>query len=68
MHSAGKEINEKNVKAVLKGAGADVDDGRVKALIASLDGIDKLDISILLEVKKIGLRVPIKGEIKLRMN
>ena len=40
LHSAGKEINEKNVKAVLKGAGADVDDGRIKALIASLDGID----------------------------
>ena len=40
LHSAGKEINEKNVKAVLKGAGADADDGRIKALIASLDGID----------------------------
>jgi len=40
LHSAGKEINEKNVKAVLKGAGADADGGRVKALIASLDGID----------------------------
>tara|TARA_B100001115_G_scaffold158621_1_gene131841 strand:+ start:10861 stop:11163 length:303 start_codon:yes stop_codon:yes gene_type:complete len=40
LHSAGKEINEKNVKAVLKGAGVDSDDGRVKALIASLDGID----------------------------
>ena len=40
LHSAGKEINEKNVKAVLKGAGADADSGRVKALIASLDGID----------------------------
>tara|TARA_B100001123_G_C15280581_1_gene1013860 strand:- start:298 stop:603 length:306 start_codon:yes stop_codon:yes gene_type:complete len=40
LHSAGKEINEKNVKAVLKGAGADADAARVKALIASLDGID----------------------------
>ena len=40
LHSAGKEINEKSVKAVLKGAGVDSDDGRVKALIASLDGID----------------------------
>jgi len=40
LHSAGKEINEKNVKAVLKGAGVDADGGRVKALIASLDGID----------------------------
>ncbi len=40
LHSAGKEINEKNVKAVLKGAGADADASRVKALIASLDGID----------------------------
>ncbi|HET6398449.1 MAG TPA: 50S ribosomal protein P1 [Candidatus Thermoplasmatota archaeon] len=40
LHSAKKEINEANVTAVLKGAGLDVDTGRVKALVAALDGAD----------------------------
>lgn len=40
LHSAGKDIEEKSVGAVLKGAGVTADKGRVKALIASLDGID----------------------------
>jgi len=40
LHAAEKEIDEKSVKAVLKGAGIDVDDARVKALVASLAGVD----------------------------
>lgn len=40
LHSAEKEIDEKTVSAVLKGAGVDVDDARVKALVASLGGVD----------------------------
>lgn len=40
LHAAGKEINADNVKAVLKGAGVDADDSRVKALVAALDGVD----------------------------
>ena len=40
LHSAGKEIEEKAVSAVLAGAGVDVDDARVKALVASLGGVD----------------------------
>lgn len=40
LHSAQKEINEANVTAVLKGAGIDADAGRVKALVAALEGAD----------------------------
>ncbi|MDA0925106.1 MAG: 50S ribosomal protein P1 [archaeon] len=40
LHAAEKEIDEKSVKAVLKGAGVDADDARVKALVASLAGVD----------------------------
>ncbi|NOZ82189.1 MAG: 50S ribosomal protein P1 [Candidatus Micrarchaeota archaeon] len=40
LHSAGKEINEENVKKVLEAAGIQVDEARVKALVASLEGVN----------------------------
>ncbi|MCD6478140.1 MAG: 50S ribosomal protein P1 [Candidatus Aenigmarchaeota archaeon] len=40
LHSAGKEINEENLKKVLTAAGEKVDDAQVKALVAALDGVD----------------------------
>lgn len=40
LHSAKKEINEAHVTAVLKAAGVTADAGRVKALVAALDGAD----------------------------
>ena len=40
LHSAGKEINEENLKKVLTAAGVKVDNARVKALTASLEGVD----------------------------
>ncbi|HEX2065462.1 MAG TPA: 50S ribosomal protein P1 [Candidatus Thermoplasmatota archaeon] len=40
LHSAKKEINEANVQAVLKAAGVNADSGRVKALVAALEGAD----------------------------
>ena len=40
LHSAGKEIDDDAVSAVLKAAGVDVDAARVKALVASLIGVD----------------------------
>ena len=39
LHKAGKEINEANVKKVLEAAGLQVDETKVKALVASLDGV-----------------------------
>ena len=40
LHSAGKEINDESIINILKAAGIDVDETRVKALTASLDGIN----------------------------
>ncbi len=40
LHKAGKEVKEENVKAVLTAAGIAVDDARVKALVAALDGVN----------------------------
>jgi len=40
LHSAGQEINETNLKKVIKASGSKVDDARIKALVASLEGVD----------------------------
>ena len=40
LHKAGKEVNEANVKKVLESAGVKVDESRVKALIAALEGVN----------------------------
>ena len=40
LHAAGKEISEDAVTKVLKAAGVEPDTARVKALTASLDGVD----------------------------
>jgi large subunit ribosomal protein L12 len=40
LHSAGKEITEDAVKATLSAAGVEVDDARVKALVAALEGVN----------------------------
>ncbi|MFQ5918439.1 MAG: 50S ribosomal protein P1 [Thermoplasmata archaeon] len=40
LHSAGQEVNEANLKSVLKAAGLKPDDARLKALAASLEDVD----------------------------
>lgn len=40
LHAAGKEINDANVKKVLTAAGVKADDTRIKALTASLEGVN----------------------------
>ena len=40
LHTAGREINEENVKKVLDAAGIKADTARIKALTASLDGVN----------------------------
>ena len=40
LHSAEKNIDEDTVSAILGAAGVEADSGRVKALVASLDGVD----------------------------
>ncbi len=38
LHKAGKEVNEENMKKVLEAAGANVDVGRIKAVVTALEG------------------------------
>lgn len=40
LHKAGQKVEEAAVKKVLEAAGVTVDDGRVRALVAALDGVD----------------------------
>ena len=40
LHKLGKEVNEENVKKVVAATGAEVDESKIKSLIASLSGVD----------------------------
>jgi len=40
LHKAGQEVNEDNVKKVLTAANVSVDEARVKALVAALQGVN----------------------------
>ena len=40
LHSAGKEITEENLKKVIEATGEQPDEAKIKALIASLEGVD----------------------------
>ena len=40
LHSAKQPVNEANVKKVLEAVGVKAEEGRVKALVAALDGVD----------------------------
>lgn len=40
LHNAGQAINEENLKKVLSAANVDVDPAQVKAVVASLEGVD----------------------------
>ena len=40
LHSAGKEVTAENITKMLKAVGVTADDGKVKALVASLEGVD----------------------------
>ena len=40
LHKLEKEVNEENVKSVVAATGVEVDESKVKSLIASLSGVD----------------------------
>ncbi len=40
LHKAGKDIDESSVAKVLEAAGIEVNQAKVKALVAALDGVD----------------------------
>ena len=44
LHSAGKEINEDNVKKVAEATGEKIEEAQVKALVAALEGVNIKDV------------------------
>ncbi len=40
LHKLGQEVSEDNIKKVVSAAGSEVDDSKVKSLVASLKGVD----------------------------
>jgi len=40
LHRAGKEVNEEGLKKIITASGIDVDESKIKTLIASLKGVD----------------------------
>jgi large subunit ribosomal protein L12 len=40
LHESGEELNEDNITSVLEAAGVDVEESRVKALVAALEDVD----------------------------
>jgi large subunit ribosomal protein L12 len=40
LHKLGKEVSEDSLKKVIAATGADVDESKVKVLVASLSGVD----------------------------
>ncbi len=40
LHKSGKEVNEENVKKVVVATGNEVDESKIKSLVASLKGVD----------------------------
>ena len=40
LHSAGKEINEENLKKIAEATGEEVEEAQIKALIAALEGVN----------------------------
>lgn len=40
LHESGQPVNEDNVKKILSSVGTNVDDAKIKALVASLSGVN----------------------------
>lgn len=40
LHKNGREINAENLKKVIEASGSDVDETKIKVLVASLKGVD----------------------------
>jgi large subunit ribosomal protein L12 len=40
LHKLGKPVDEEGIKKVLQAGGAEIDDSKVKSLVASLKGVD----------------------------
>jgi large subunit ribosomal protein L12 len=61
LHQAKQPITEENVKKVLEAAGVKVDEAKVKALVASLEGVN---IDEVIQQAAIAVAAPVAGEEK----
>lgn len=61
LHAAGKEITEDGISKVLKAAGVKPDEARVKALTASLEGVN-IDEAITTPAQIASVAAPAQGE------
>lgn len=61
LHAAGKEITEDGISKVLKAAGVKPDEARVKALTASLEGVN-IDEAIATPAQVAAVAAPTQGE------
>lgn len=58
LHKVGQPVNEENMKKVISATGAQVDDAKVKTLLASLQGVD---IAAELENASVAVAAPSAG-------
>lgn len=61
LHSAKQTINEENVKKVLQSAGVQPDDAKIKALVASMEGVN---IEEAIQQAAVAVAAPAAGEAK----
>jgi large subunit ribosomal protein L12 len=61
LHSAKQPINEDNVKKILQSAGVKPDEGKVKALVASLEGVN---IDEAIQQAAVAVAAPVAAEKK----
>lgn len=59
LHKVGQPVNEENLKKVIDATGAQVDESKVKTLIASLQGVD---IASELENANVAVAAPAAGD------
>ncbi len=58
LHKVGQPVNEENMKKVISAAGVQVDEAKVKTLLASLQGVD---IAAELENASVAVAAPAAG-------
>jgi len=64
LNKAGKEINEHNVKKVLEAAGIHEDEGRIKALVTALEGVNIEEVIKEASVTPVAQTQPVQQEVK----
>ncbi len=58
LHAAGKSIDEKGITAVVAAAGVSADATQVKALVASLEGVNIADVLAKAEAAPVAVAAP----------